>query len=233
MTRGCPLGIPAAVTISFYAASGKALPGLSVVRGARPAVRPQRPIKMLEAAIWIGVALAGLVLLALFERARSSSFIRANGEAIKAALPIAALFLLGFVAGSVAMLFFFLFFLVDFWQYALVIGAVTFILLFIRIRRNWSEFAGVPQSGLVEQEGTAAPGLFPQIGAIALQAAGAMAVLFMMVPVLTGGFLLYMFVSRVTGSLIANLLLAVAALCLTGYLYSRLRAPPPDTEGSD
>lgn len=189
---------------------------------------------MPEAAIWIGVALAGLVLLGLFERVRSSSVVKANGEAIKAALPIAAFALLGFVAGSVATLFFFLFFLVDFWQYALVVGGVTYVLLFIRIRRNWSEFAGVPRPGLVEQGQVATPGPFPRLGPIVLQAAGAMAVLFMMLPVLTGGFLLYMFVSRVTGQVIANLLLAVAALCLAGYMYSRLRTPPPsDAEGSD
>ena len=188
---------------------------------------------MFEAAIWIGVALAGLVLLGLFERVRSSSVVKANSEAIKAALPIAAFALLGFVAGSVALLFFFLFFLVDFWQYALVVGGVTYVLLFLRIRRNWSEFAGVPQSGLVEQGRVATPGLFPQIGAVVLQAAGAMAVLFMMLPVLTGGLLLYMFVNRVMGPVIANLLLAVAALCLVGYLYSCLRTPPPDAEGSD
>ena len=189
---------------------------------------------MLEAAIWIGVVLAGLVLLVVFERVRSSSFFRANSEAIKAALPLVALALLFFIAGSVAMLFFFLFFLVDFWQYALVIGGVTYALLFIRIRRNWSEVAGVPRSGLVEQGQVATPDLFPRIGKVILQAAGAMAVLFMLIPVLTGGFLLYMFVTRITGPLTANLLLAVAALSLTGYLYSRLRAPPPsDAEGSE
>ena len=211
-----------------------AFPGRTAVNGTHPAARPQRPKKMLEVAIWIGVALAGLVLLGLFERARSSSFIRAHSEAIKAALPIAAFALLGFTAGAVATLFFFLFFLVDFWQYALAVGAVTYVILFLRIRRNWSEVAGVPQSRLVEQGEVATPGLFPPVGAVILQAAGAMAVLFMLVPVLTGGFLLYMFVSRVTGTLIANLLLAVAALCLAGYLYSRLRPPaPPDTEGLD
>ena len=182
---------------------------------------------MIEAAIWTGVALAGLALLGFFERVRASSFVRTNSETIKAALPIVALALLGFIAGSVATLFFFLFFLVDFWQYALAVGGVTYVLLFIRIRRNWSEVAGVSQAGLVEQVQVAAPGLFPQIVTLAMQAAGAMAILFMMVPVLTGGFLLYMFVSRVTGSVIANMLLAVAALSLTGYLYSRLRTPPP------
>ncbi len=184
---------------------------------------------MLEAAIWIGIALAGLVLLGLLERVLSSSVIKGNREAIKEALPIAALAVLGFVAGSLATLFFFLYFLVDFWQYALVIGGVAFVLLFIRIRRNWSEFSGARQSGLLESGAMATPGLFPQIGVVVLQAAGAMAVLFMMVPVLTGGFLLYMFVNRVTGPIFANVLLAVAALCLAGYLYSRLRSPsPPD-----
>ena len=186
---------------------------------------------MLEAAIWIGVGLAGLALLGIFERVRTSSFVRENSEAIKSALPIAALALLVFIAGSVATLFFFLFFLIDFWQYALVIGVVTFVLLFLRIRRNWSEFSGVSRPGHVERERPATPGLFPQIGTLVLQAAGAMTVLFMLLPVLTGGFLLYMFVTRITGSLIANLLLAVAALCLTGYLYSRLRTPPPSDAG--
>ena len=210
-----------------------ALPGSVGSQWARLAARPQRPEKMVEAAIWIGVALAGLVSLGLVERVRTSSFVRANSEAIKAALPLAALAILGLIAGSLATLFFFLYFLVDFWQYALVVGAVTFVLLFIRIRRNWSEFAGVSQSGLVEQKQVVATGLFPQIGTLVLQIVGAMAILFMMVPVLTGGFLLYMFITRITGALIANLLLAVAALCLTGYLYSRLRPPPSDVGGPD
>ena len=208
-----------------------ALPGRPVVKGTQFAARPLRPVKMLEAAIWIGVALAGLALLAVFERLRSSSFMRANSEAIKSALPIAALALLVFVAGSVATLFFFIFFLIDVWQYALVIGFVTFVLLFIRIRRNWAEFAGVTRSGTVQRERPETSGLFPQIGTLVLQVAGAMTVLFMLLPVLTGGLLLYMFVTRITGSLIANLLLAVAALCLTGYLYSRLRTPPPSDAG--
>ena len=177
--------------------------------------------------------MAGLALLGLFEYVRSSSVVKNNGEAIKEALPIAALALLGFIAGSIATLFFFLFFLVDIWQYALVIGGVTFVLLFLRIRRNWSEFAGVLQPGLAEREQAITPGLFPQIGAFALQSVGAMAVLFLMVPVLTGGFLLYMFVSHVAGPVIANLLLAIAAVSLAGYLYTRLRPPPPGAEGSD
>ncbi len=189
---------------------------------------------MLEAAVWIGIALCGLAVLGIFEYVRTRAVIKANSKAIKEALPIAALGFLGFIAGSVATLFFFLFFLVDFWQYALVVGGIAYVLLFLRIRRNWSEVVGVPQSGLMEQGRVPTPGMFPQIGAVVLQAAGAMAVLFMMLPVLTGGFLLYMFVSRVTGPVIANLLLAVAALCLAGYLYSRLRTPPPpDAEGSD
>ena len=177
--------------------------------------------------------MAGLAVLGVFERARSSSFIRANGEAIKAYLPIAALALLGFIAGSLAYLFFILFFMADFWQYALIIGGVTFVFLFLRIRRNWSEFARVPRTGLLEQQSAAAPGLFPRLSTATLQAAGAMVVLFMLLPVLTGGCLLYMFVSHVVGTVIANLLLAVGALSMAGYLYSRLRTPPPDVEGPD
>ena len=183
---------------------------------------------MLEAAIWIGVSLAGLVALGVFERVRSSSFIRANGEGIKNALPIAALILLTLIAGSVAVLFFFLYFLGDFWQYGLVIGGLTFVFLFLRIRRNWSEFAGVPRSGLVELQQPSDSGLFPQIGKLALQAASAVALLLMMVPVLTGAFLLYIFVSHATGGIIANLLLAVSVVSLSWYLYTRLRTPPQD-----
>ena len=184
---------------------------------------------MFEAAIWIGVALSGLALLGMVEWVRSRSIIRNNGEAIKAAMPIAALLLLGFIAGAVAALFLFLFFLADYWQYALIIGAGVFAFLFLRIRRNWSEF--MPSLWDANPDAT---GLFPQISVIVLQAASAMVALFMMMPALTGAFLLYMLVSQVAGSVIANLLLAVVALCLAGYVYSRLRAPaPPNGEGPD
>ena len=191
---------------------------------------------MFEAAIWIGVALFGLALLAAVERVRSSAFMKANGETIKAYLPTAALALLGFIAGSLAYLFFFLFFMIDIWQYALVIGGLTFVLLFVRIRRNWSEFAKVAPSpsGRVEQQSPASTGLFPRIGTLILQVAGAMVALFMMLPVLTGLCLLYNFVALIAGSAIANLLLAASALCLAAYLFSRLRSPAPsDAEGPD
>lgn len=189
---------------------------------------------MFDAAIWIGVALFGLLLLGIFERVRTSSFIRANGETIKAYLPIAALAFLGFLAGSIAYLFFFLFFMADIWQYALIIGGVTFAFLFLRIRRNWSEFARGSRTGLLQQHSAAASGLFPQISTLVLQAAGAMAVLFMMLPVLTGICLLYNFVTHIAGGVIANLILVAAALSLTGYLYSRLRGPSPsDAERPD
>ncbi len=181
---------------------------------------------MLEAAIWIGIALSGLAALGAFEYVRSRTVIKANGQAIREALPIAALALLGFIAGAISALFFFLFFLADFWQYALVIGGVIFVLLFRRIRKNWSLFMTVPGPDTVERAQTAVPGLFPQISILALQAVGAMAVLFMIVPVLTGGFLLYMFVNDVAGAIIANLILAMCVIFLAGYLYTRLRTPP-------
>ena len=186
---------------------------------------------MLEAAIWIGVALAGLALLAVIERVRSSAFMKANGATIKAYLPMAALGLLGFIAGSVAYLFFFLFFMADIWQYALVIGGLAYVFLFVRIRRNWSEFARVAPSGQMEQPLPVASGLFPRLGTVTLQAAGALVVLFMMLPVLTGGCLLYNLVTHIVGSAIANLLLAAALLCLAAYTYSRLR--PPATRDAD
>lgn len=181
---------------------------------------------MLEAAIWIGIALSGLAVLGTFEYVRSRASVKGNGQAIKEALPIAALALLGFIAGAISALFFFLFFLADIWQYALVIGGVIFVILFRRIRRNWSLFLTVPGPDTVEQPQPATPGLFPQISILALQAAGAMAVLFMIVPVLTGGFLLYMFLNDMAGAIIANLILAMCVIFLTGYLYTRLRTPP-------
>ena len=188
---------------------------------------------MLEAAIWIGVALAGLALLAVIERVRSSAFMRANGATIKAYLPMAALGLLGFIAGSIAYLFVFLLFMADIWQYALVIGGLIFVFLFVRIRRNWSEFAKVAPSpsGPVEQSSPVGSGLFPRIGTVTLQAGGALVVLFMMLPVLTGFCLLYNFVTHIVGSAIANLLLAAAFVCLAAYIYSRLR--PPATRDAD
>ena len=182
--------------------------------------------KMLEAAVWIGIALCGLAVLGIFEYVRTRAVIKANSKAIKEALPIVAFGLLGFIAGSVATLFFFLFFLVDFWQYALVIGGVIFVLLFRRIRRNWSQFMAASGPDPVERMNATTPGLFPQISVLALQAVGAITVLFMMVPVLTGGFLLYMFVSDVAGAVVANLILAMCVVFLTGYLYTRLRTPP-------
>ena len=189
---------------------------------------------MLEAAIWIGVALTGLVLLAVLERVRSSSFLKANGEAIKRALPFAFLAFFGVLAGSLAYLFFFLYFLADFWQYALVVGGMAFFFCFLRIRRNWSEFLGVSHSGLEDGQPEATTGSTPQIGTLVLQAAGAFALLFMLLPVLTGGLLLYNFLNQVVGSVLANLLLAIAALALAAYLYTRLRTPsPPDVEGQD
>ena len=179
---------------------------------------------MLEAAIWIGIALSGLAVLGIIEYARSNSVIRAHGEAIKAALPIAALFLLGFITAAVAVLFFFLYFLSDFWQYALIVGGAVFAFLFLRIRRNWSQFTLAPQP---ERAQAAATGLFPQLGTLALQAAGAAAVMVMMVPVMTGGFLLYMFLSHIAGSVIGYLLLIFVAVLAAGYLLTRRRAPPP------
>lgn len=199
-----------------------------------PAARPLRPFEMLEAAIWIGVAFVGLALLAVIERVRSSAFMRAHGATIKAYLPMAALALLGFIAGSVAYLFVFLLFMAEIWQYALVIGAIIFLFLFVRIRRNWSDFARVASSGRVEQATPVDSGLYSRIVTVTLQAAGALVVLFMMLPVLTGCCLLYYLVTHIVGTSIANLLLAAAFLCLAAYAYSRLRAPATwDADGPE
>ena len=87
---------------------------------------------MLELAIWIGIAVCGVALLGAIEFIRAKGIIRVNKAALRSFLPIAALMLLMGVAGAMAVLFFFLFFLSDYWEYALIFG-VSFLLSW------WSE----------------------------------------------------------------------------------------------
>ncbi len=64
---------------------------------------------MLEVAVWIGVVVVGLTVLAFLEVLRSNSFIHALREEIRMALPTVALCALASIAGAV--LFCFRFFL--------------------------------------------------------------------------------------------------------------------------
>ena len=64
---------------------------------------------MLEVAVWIGVVVVGLAILAFLEALRSNSFIRAHRAEIRMALPTVALCALASIAGAV--LFCFRFFL--------------------------------------------------------------------------------------------------------------------------
>ena len=84
---------------------------------------------MLEVAVWIGVVVVGLAVLAFLEVLRSNSFIGAHRGEIWMALPTVALCALASIAGAGAVLFFFRFFLGDVWQYALPVAIFTFVLL--------------------------------------------------------------------------------------------------------
>ena len=82
---------------------------------------------MLEAAIWIGVVIGGVALLGTLELARSNSFLKSHAEEIKSGLPIVALFLLIVLTGSVAVFFFFLYFLASIWQFSLAVIFAVFV----------------------------------------------------------------------------------------------------------
>ena len=94
---------------------------------------------MLEVAVWIGVVVVGLAVLAFLEVLRSNSFIGAHRGEIWMALPTVVLCALASIAGAGAVLFFFRFFLGDVWQYALPVAIYTFVLLVWRIWQQQSE----------------------------------------------------------------------------------------------
>ena len=68
--------------------------------------RPHQARKMLELAIWIGIAVCGVAFLGVVEYLRAKGILRVNTTALKSVLPIAALMLLMGVAGAMAVLFF-------------------------------------------------------------------------------------------------------------------------------
>ncbi len=184
---------------------------------------------MLELAIWIGIALCGVAFLGFVEYLRAKGILRINTAALKTVLPIAALMLLMGVAGAMAVLFFFLFFLSDYWEYALVFGGLLFAFLVVRIRGERSFFAPAPrgQVGGVnpderEETGTGDSGLAMQVGA-------AVAIVVMMVPVLTGGFLIYMVLEFIAGKIGGwpILLPILAVISLVTYVVIRRRASSP------
>ncbi len=189
---------------------------------------------MLEAAVWIGVILSGVAVLGAVEFVRSRPSIRAHGEAIRSGLPIVGLFFLLLITGSVAMLFFFRFFLASFWQFSLAALFLVFVFLVMRIRKEQSLGALVVQPGQAAGEEGAPPTLLGRVAALAVEAAGAALLMVFMAPFAAGGFLLFRFYNIVLGMMgLASPLLAgvllLATIALPYYLFIRpfiQRRPP-------
>ena len=184
---------------------------------------------MLELAIWIGIAICGVAFLGVVEYLRAKGILRVNTAALKSVLPIAALMLLMTVAGAMAVLFFFLFFLSDYWEYALVFGGLLFAFLVVRIRKERSFFAPasrgeVTGSGPDERRGT-----IPEVTGLVMQVGTAAAIVVMLVPALTGGFLIYMVLDFIAGKIVGGwpvLLPILAVISLMTYLLIRRRISP-------
>ena len=183
---------------------------------------------MLELAIWIGIAVCGVALLGAVEYLRAKGIIRFNKAAITAVLPIAALMLLMGVAGAMAVLFFFLFFLSDYWEYALIFGGLLFAFLVVRIRGERSFFAPASQGDVAGPEGEERTGT--DATNFAMQVGAAAAIVVMLVPVLTGGFLIYMVLDFIAGKIAGGwpvLLPILAVLSLMTYYMIRRRISRP------
>ena len=183
---------------------------------------------MLELAIWIGIAVCGVAFLGAVEYLRAKGLIRFNKAAITSVLPIAALMLLMGVAGAMAVLFFFLFFLSDYWEYALIFGGLLFAFLVVRIRGERSFFAPASRGDVAGPEGEG--GAAADVTNFAMQVGAAAAIVVMLVPVLTGGFLIYMVLDFIAGKIVGGwpvLLPVLAILSLTTYVMIRRRISPP------
>ena len=188
---------------------------------------------MLEAAVWIGVILSGIAVLGVVEFVRSNSFFKAHGEDIKANLPIVGLILLLLITGSVAAVFFFLYFLASFWQFSLAVLFMVFVFLVSRIRKEQSMAALVTQPGPATGEGSAPPRLFTRVATLAVEAAGAALLMVFMVPLAAGGFLLFRFFGLMmelmgmgAANPVAPFFLLLATIILPYYLFIRRRQPP-------
>ena len=187
---------------------------------------------MLEIAIWIGVFLCGVAGLGAVEYIRSRRLVRVNGEAIKAALPVAALILLLAIAGSMAVLFFFLFFLSDYWEYALIFGGLLFAFLVVRIRREESFGAPASDGEGIGTEQAQKRGVFSDIASLAMQVGTVVAILVMMIPVLTGAFLIHMFLGFIAAKIFGGwpvllVILAIVAIAVYVRIKSNRASPPP------
>ena len=178
---------------------------------------------MLEVAVWIGVVVVGLAVLAFLEVLRSNSFICAHREEIRMALPTVALCALASTAGAMVVLFLFRFFLGDVWQYALPVAIFLFVLLVWRIRQQQSE-----ERSAAHPEPWSGSRLKP-IFTLATQVAEAAAVPVLMIPVLAGAFLIVSFLGHMSHVVAwPHLVLALAAIFAVGYYLLRQRTAGPD-----
>ena len=186
---------------------------------------------MLEIAIWIGTVLFGIALLGVAEYLRARRIIRINTQFLKAVLPIAGLMLLLGIAGGMAALFFFLYFLSDYWEYAIVFGGLLFAYLVVRIRGERSFFASASESDLVGQESDTNKGTLHDTASLAMQIGAAAAILVLMIPVLTGGFLIFMFLDFIADKIVGGwlvLLPILAAISVATYsIIRRYRSSTP------
>ena len=185
---------------------------------------------MLEIVIWIGTVLCGVAALGVVEYLRVKRLIRFNTQTVKAILPIAGLFLLLGIAGAMAMLFFFLYFLSDYWEYALIFGGLLFAFLVVRIGRERSFFAPGSQGELGRPEPETKKAESLDITSLALQLGMAAAIFVLMIPVLTGAFLILMFLDFIASKIVGGwpvLLPLLAVISLVVYWRIRNRASPP------
>ncbi len=186
--------------------------------------------EMLEAAIWIGVVLGGVAVLGVVEIVRSNSFFKAHSEEIKSNLPIFCLFLLTLIAGSVATLFFFLFFLESVWQIALVGIAATFVFLLVRIRKERSLGALVAQPEPSAAQQSAMPRRFTRVAVLAVEAVSAAVMMVFMIPLAASGFLLFQLFKIVMETMgittvMLPYLFVLSIIFFTYYLVTRRRPP--------
>ncbi len=187
---------------------------------------------MLEAVIWIAVGLGGVALLGAIEFARSNSVLRTHLEELRAGLPIVALFLLIIITGSLAVVFFFIYFLGTFWQFSLAVIFMVFVFLVFRIRKEQSLGALVAQPGPVSAEGGAMASLFGRVATLAVEIAGAAMLMVFMVPVAAGAFLIFRFFEACLGMIgIESPLFALVLLLVTIIVpyYFIIRRRPPTT----
>lgn len=185
---------------------------------------------MLEIAIWIGVVLCGVAALGVAEFIRAKGLIQVSGDTLKTFLPIAALTLLMSIAGAMAALFFFLFFLSDYWEYALIFGGLLFAFLVVRIRRERTFFASAPSNEVAGAEADQEKGGVIGAAGLVLQVGTVAALLVLFIPVLTGGFLIYMVLDFIAGKIIGGwivLLPILAILSYATYWAIRRRINPP------